>query len=186
MNVLLLFFALPIATIIISIALQKIFKSPALVAAIIFAIFLVITFFVNNINFLIATIVYTIISYITAVIVCIVTKIIRKLEERDRDCNCCRRYNNNCDCNNTANELLTINSTCGNREDGNLLTISSNCSNGRDNDLLTISSNMENSCDNNNNCNNVGSNGITARINVIPNSNNNGRTGCLCGRYRRR
>ena len=39
MNILLIFFALPIATIIISIALQKIFKCPPLVAAIIFAIF---------------------------------------------------------------------------------------------------------------------------------------------------
>ena len=40
MTNLLIFFALPIATIIISIALQKIFKCPFLVAAIIFAIFL--------------------------------------------------------------------------------------------------------------------------------------------------
>ena len=181
MNVLLLFFALPIATIIISIALQKIFKCSPLVAAIIFAIFLVITFIVNNINFLIATIIYTIISYITAMIVCVITKIIRRLE--DRDGSCCREDNNNC--NNTSNKLLTINSTCGNPEDGNLLTISSNCSNGINNNLLTISSNMENSCDKHN-CNNVGSNGVTARINVIPNSDNNGRTGCLCGRYRRR
>ena len=41
MNILLIFFALPIATIIISIALQKILKCPILVAAIIFAIFLI-------------------------------------------------------------------------------------------------------------------------------------------------
>lgn len=40
MNVdLLIFFALPIATIIVSIALQKILKCPPLVSAIIFAIF---------------------------------------------------------------------------------------------------------------------------------------------------
>lgn len=187
MNVLLLFFALPIATIIISIALQKIFKCPPLVAAIIFAIFLVITFIVNNINFLIATIIYTIISYITAVIACTIIRILKKFEQREYDC--CRRNNNNCNCNNTSNELLTINSTCGNTEEGNLLTISSNCFNGRNSDLLTINSNMGNSCNNNcyndNNCNNVGRNGVTARINVIPNSNNNGRTGCVCGRYRR-
>ena len=43
-NILLIFFALPIATIIISIALQKILKNPALVAAVIFAIFLIVTF----------------------------------------------------------------------------------------------------------------------------------------------
>ena len=51
MNVLLIFFALPIATIIISIALQKILKCPPLVASIIFAIFLIVTFIINNINF---------------------------------------------------------------------------------------------------------------------------------------
>ena len=37
-NLLLIFFAIPIAVIIVSIALQKIFKCPFLVAAIIFAI----------------------------------------------------------------------------------------------------------------------------------------------------
>ena len=40
MNILLIFFALPIAVIIISIALQKILKNPKLVAAIIFAVVL--------------------------------------------------------------------------------------------------------------------------------------------------
>ena len=58
MNILLIFFALPIAVIIISIALQRILKCPILVAAIIFAIFLIVTFIVNNLNFLIAAIVY--------------------------------------------------------------------------------------------------------------------------------
>ena len=119
MNILLIFFALPIATIIISIALQKIFKCPPLVAAIIFAIFLIVTFIIGSLEFLIATIIYTIISYITAVIVFILTRILNT-------CSCC------------------------------------NCNN-----------------ENNNN-------GVTARINVIPNSNTNGRTGCLCGSYRRR
>ena len=64
MNTLLLFFALPIATIIISIALQLVFKNPLLVSAIIFAFFLVVTFILNDLNFLVATIVYTIISFI--------------------------------------------------------------------------------------------------------------------------
>ena len=59
MTNLLIFFALPIATIIISIALQKIFKCPFLVAAIIFAIFLVVTFILGNLIYLVATIAYT-------------------------------------------------------------------------------------------------------------------------------
>ena len=88
--------------------------------------------------------------------------------------------------------MLTINSRCGDFENGNLLTISSNDRNGCNNDLLTISSNNNNNsecccrCNNNNNCNETNRNGVTARINVIPNSNTNGRTGCICGRYRRR
>ena len=36
------------------------------------------------------------------------------------------------------------------------------------------------------NCGNSNNNRVTARINVIPNNNTNGRTGCLCGNYRRR
>lgn len=68
-NILLLFFALPIATIITSIALQKVLDNPLLVAAIIFAIFLVVTFIIGDLNLLIATIVYTILSFLTAAIV---------------------------------------------------------------------------------------------------------------------
>ena len=79
MNILLIFFALPIAVIIISIALQKILKNPALVAAIIFAIFLIVTFIVNNLNFLVAAIVYAIISFITAFIVCIVCRFLNRI-----------------------------------------------------------------------------------------------------------
>ena len=180
MNVLLLFFALPLAIIIISIALQKILKNPILVAGIIFSIFLIITFIINNINFLIATIIYTLISYLSAKLFCVINKIRRELEIRMGNNSCCN-----------TNELLTINSRCGNSENGNLLTISSNYSNGINNDLLTINSNIENSNNNNcnlqcNSCNNsIGNNGVTARVNVIPNSNNNGRTGNICGRYKR-
>lgn len=137
MNILLIFFALPIAIIIISIALQKILKCPSLVAAIIFAIFLIVTFILNNLNFLIATIVYTIISFITAAIVCLICRFF-STERRSGDCNCniCRNRRSN---ESNSNELLTISSNCGN-------------------------------------LNNSANNGITARINVIPNSDTNGRS----------
>ena len=79
MNTLLLFFAFPIATIIISIALQIVLKKPLLVASIIFAVFLVITFVLNDLNFLVATIVYTIISFVTSIIVCLIYKIFNSL-----------------------------------------------------------------------------------------------------------
>ena len=174
MNNLLIFFALPIATIIISIALQKIFKCPPLVAAIIFAIFLIVTFVVGNINFLIATIAYTILSFITAALVCLICRLIEQLSNNSgrqgnrQQCTCC---NNTSNLINNTNDLLTISSTCNNTDDGTLLTISS-----RTNDNNTSGGN----CNNNNNVNGR----VRANINVIPNAENNGRTGCVCGRYR--
>ena len=93
MNNLLIFFALPIAVIIISIALQKILKCPVLVAAIIFAIFLIVTFVVNNLNLLIAAIIYAIISFITAFIVCLVGRIATKIGERNTTCCGCNQQN---------------------------------------------------------------------------------------------
>ena len=68
MDLLLLFFAIPLAVIILSIVLQKILKCPWLVAATFFAIFLIVTFAVGDIRLLIFTVIYTIISYITALI----------------------------------------------------------------------------------------------------------------------
>ena len=122
MNILLIFFALPIATIIISIALQKILKCPPLVAAVIFAIFLIVTFAINNINFLVAAIVYAIIAFITAAIVCLICRLIERFCDNDND-------NSNCGCG------------CNRR------------------------------------------NGVTARVNVIPNTNSCGQ---ISGCYRRR
>ena len=201
MNILLIFFALPIATIIISIALQKILKCPVLVAAVIFAIFLIVTFIINNLTFLVAAIVYAIISFITAILTYIICRFLNTYHNN----NCCRDNNYNCNCNNTQNDLLTISSNCRNNGNGELLTISSNgC--GNTNELLTISSNNNrnenrncncncnnNNCDNNCSCNCCSdnntinfANGVSARINVIPNNNNNGQTGCISGCYRRR
>ena len=126
-------FALPLAVIVISIALQIIFKCPALVSAIIFSIFLVATFIIGNINFLIAAIVYAILSFITGYF-CLISRLISRLCSGNcriitRNCSC----ENNNDNNNTAttNDLLRISSTCGNSDDGTLLTISSDglCSN---------------------------------------------------------
>lgn len=165
MNILLIFFALPIAVIIISIALQKILKCPYLVAAVIFAIFLIVTFVINNLTFLVAAIVYTIISLITALIVCFI-------------CRFLNNQNNNCRCNrNENNETLTINAQG---------LIASNTGNG----CGCGCNNRSNcGCNNGNNCgcsNNENNNSVAASINVIPNTNNNGRTGCICGSYRRR
>ena len=211
-TILLIFFAIPLAVIIFSIALQKLLKCPGLVAGIIFAIGIIITFIIGNLIFLAATLVYTFISYVTALITCLICRFFNNDNHHD---NCCRR--NRCwDNNNNENDLLTISSRCQNNGNGDLLTINSSCANGNTNNLLTISSNNNGrgccrnndnngcGCENNNDLNTantingviriVDNNGntccnndeITTRINVVPNTANNGRTGCICGRYRRR
>ena len=147
-DVLLIFFALPIAVIIISIALQKIFRNPILVAAIIFAIFLIVTFVIDNIQFLVAAIAYAIISYITAFLTYIIC---RFLKEQRNNSNCCTNDSNNGI--NTISNNNSQNCNCG-------------CNNNDDNNEV------------------LGVNGVSARIDVIP--NNNGTTGSITGCYRRR
>ncbi len=162
MNNLLIFFALPIAVIIISVALQKILKCPILVSAIIFAIFLIVTFIINNLEFLVAAIVYAIISFITAYLTYIICRILNSQSEN------CRRNNNNNNNDNNTNDTQIIN---------NLI------------DALNNSNNTQDSCGcgcNNNNNQVSGVNGISARINVVPNNNTNGRTGSINGCYRSR
>ena len=160
MNTLLIFFALPIAIIIISIALQKIFKCPFLVAGIIFAIFLIVTFAIGNLNYLVATIAYTILAFITAILTNIICRILRELDRREE----------------------------ANNNSGNLLTISSNWCNGVENDLLTINASYPNNNSNNTgSCScNTSNDSIAVRAKVIPNNNTNGRTGSFCGCFRRR
>lgn len=62
---LLLYFAIPVATIILSIVFQRIIKSPLLVAATAFAIFLVVVYSIDS-TLLIYAIIYTILSFISA------------------------------------------------------------------------------------------------------------------------
>lgn len=75
MNILLIFFAIPISTIILSAILETLIKSPIKVAGIFFSIFLVIAFALGgSAELVVGAIVYTIISFITAYIVETVTK----------------------------------------------------------------------------------------------------------------
>ena len=73
---LLIFFALPIATILLAIVLERVLRSPILVAITFFSIYLIVLFvlFATGVvtdlaTLLIALIVYTFLAYITAVIV---------------------------------------------------------------------------------------------------------------------
>ena len=113
MNILLLAFALPIAVIIFSIALQRIFNSPILVGAIIFAIFLVVTFVVNDLMFLVYTIIYTFLAILTAFIVIFIENYIDNLDDDDDDDD--DDYHHHCGCNNREIEDIEANEANINR-----------------------------------------------------------------------
>lgn len=105
MNTLLIFFALPLATIILAIVLQRLIKCPVLVAAIFFSIYLIVTFAVFDATFLIAAIVYTFLAYVTASIVRIICCFIR-------NCNWdCRENNCICSRSTTTNDTVVVNDT---------------------------------------------------------------------------
>lgn len=137
MNTLLIFFAFPIAVIIISAILQKLIKNPISVAALIFAVFLVVTFAAFDETFLIATLVYTLLALITSLIVRTV----------------CESNNNN----NNLCELL--NDILRNSNEGDLLNnTSNNCNTNNQTNLNTISEILNSNNSNNNNSNSCGCN----------------------------
>lgn len=101
MNILLFFFSIPIAIIIISIALERLLDCPILVAAITFAVLLVIATILGSTAFLIAVIIYTIISFLAAWISKYICRWLRNIR------NCCN--NNSNFYNNNGNNVLTVN-----------------------------------------------------------------------------
>lgn len=67
MNILLIFFAIPIAVIILSIILETYMKSPLKVAGIFFSIFLVLAIYLGGTaEYIVAALVYTAISFVSA------------------------------------------------------------------------------------------------------------------------
>lgn len=109
MNILLLFFALPVATIILAIVLQKILKCPILVAATFFAIFLIVTFAVFDASFLVFAIVYTILAFLAAAITQAIC-----------------RFINNCCSNSDDNNSNCFECICGNNSDNDSINDNSN------------------------------------------------------------
>ena len=108
MNILLIFFAIPLATIILSIILQTLICCPFKVAGIAFSIFIVLAFaFGGSAVLIVAAIVYTILSLIAAVITMLI-------QNRRRDCdNDNDNWNNNC--NNNNNSISNLNNSNNNR-----------------------------------------------------------------------
>ena len=92
MSDLLIYFALPVATIILSIVLQKILRCPILVAATAFAIYLIVTFAAFDESFLLFAIVYTILAYLTALITRFICCLIRN--NQNSCLNPCNNSNN--------------------------------------------------------------------------------------------
>ena len=113
MDIILFLFIFPIATIIFSIALQKILCNPFLVSAIILAIFLIVTFTALGINFLIAAFIYAAISLITSYIVSIFCKIANRTIEINLIDNVTRERegdnNSSCSCNNCNRQRCSNN-----------------------------------------------------------------------------
>lgn len=96
MNILFLVI-IPIATILISIVLQKILKKPVLVAILAFAIFLILAYTVFTPEFLLNAIIYAIIAFITVAIFKLICYLRRRIN--------CNIFNvcddsDNCSCNN--------------------------------------------------------------------------------------
>ena len=144
---LLIFFALPVATILLAIVLERILHSPFLVAITFFSIYLIILFilFATGVvtdlsTYLIAIIVYTVLAFITAVIVRFIRCICRRF--LGDCCSICPRNNSD------VEGIADTNCLCG----GNNENVEEN---------------------NNNNCNE--NNRFVVDGNVIPNNNRTGR-----------
>lgn len=177
---LLIFFAIPFATILLAIVLEKILDNPILVAITFFGVYLIIIFalfafgvITDLASALIAIIIYTIIAFITAYIVRLIKCI-------------CDRFFDGCKCgfcsNNSTNDstvqpinnnpVLGVNDT-NNSDNGNLLRISCRCNNGNSQELLSVNSNCPNSDDNDNTCGCCGNN----------NNNNQNNRNCISWKY---
>lgn len=98
MNILLLFLAFPIATILLAIVLEKVLESPTLVGMAFFAVYLVITYAFFDTNFLLFAIGYTILAVLTAYLTRFIQNCLERLcvapipepedEEDETECYC--------------------------------------------------------------------------------------------------
>lgn len=190
MNSLLIFFALPVATIVLAVVLERVWGCYKLVTAFIFAIYLIIVFALFDASYLVYALIYTFLAFVASYLSMVIQRLNQRLDNIENR-NCCRRQNgcrcaNRCqieeECNNNANptNLLTISSSCGNGENNDLLTINTTCARSGENN----NNNNANACCNQQNQANARNVEFSAR--VIPNCNNNGRTGTFRGCYRRR
>jgi hypothetical protein len=81
MNNLLIFFALPVATIILAVVFERLWKCYKLVTATIFAIYLIVTFAVFDESFLIYAFIYTLLAYVASYISMALRRVSERLSE---------------------------------------------------------------------------------------------------------
>ena len=126
MNNLLIFFALPLATVIIAIVLERIWKNYILVTLFTFAVYLIVAFALGDSTLLVLVIIYTALAFIAAFLSMLfkrLSKRLRNLEDvagesenndtRNR-CRCCNNSdvgaeNESNNCNNS--QEVTLNAT---------------------------------------------------------------------------
>ena len=115
MNTILLFVAIPILVIVVSVILEKLLNNPLLISALVFAVFLVITFAIGDTTLLIAAFAYALLALLTALAVRAICYLRRILgEETQENNNICNTLAENIENNNTCN-----NNNCGcNRHKG--------------------------------------------------------------------
>lgn len=102
MNNLLIFFAIPLATIILSSILETLIHCPFKVAGIAFSIFIVIAFALGGTaELIVAAIIYTILSFLSAFLTRIILNRTDDENENSNSCGCNNSNNNNnntCSC----------------------------------------------------------------------------------------
>ena len=139
MNNLLIFFALPLATVIIAIVLERVWKNYILVTLFTFAVYLIVAFALGDANLLVLVIIYTLLAFIAAFLSMLFRKLGKKLknleeigdtsDEQRRICNHhnseaenINNSNNNCNCgcnrNNSQNFALNATVTPNSSNNG--------------------------------------------------------------------
>lgn len=168
MNLLLIFFALPVATIILAIVLQKILKCPLLVGATFFAIYLIAAFIISpSGTLLILAILYGILAYVTAVLTCVICRL------NSRFGNILGGCTNSCD-------------ICGNDNSSNNSNIVANPTNANNVATVRIIDSRNNNCltSANNSVTTVTTTTGAGPLNTTSNTFSQGRCNnvCTCGR----
>lgn len=130
MNILLIFFAIPLAAIVLSAILETFIHCPFKIAGIFFSIFIVVAFALGgSATQIVASIIYTLIAFITAVIVrLIINRMCNRCDNENR-CRFCRKECSSCNSVNTDNISNQCNNRFGNYDDLNTLNRLNNFNN---------------------------------------------------------